>query len=65
MINTMNGSRTMINFATTDSLAGPFGYLWTEHDDAGPVIVGSGWTTDPVELTRPGPPEPAGRRRPR
>jgi methylated-DNA-[protein]-cysteine S-methyltransferase len=51
MINTMNGSRTMINFATTDSLAGPFGYLWTEHDDAGPVIVGSGWTTDPVELT--------------
>ena len=37
-----------IDFGTTDSVAGPFGYLW--RDDDGPVIIASGWTTDPDEL---------------
>lgn len=35
-------------FAITESLAGPFGYLWTVDDASGatPLLLASGWTTD-------------------
>lgn len=39
----------MINFGSTDSIAGEFGYLWTD-DEGLPVVIGSGWTTDPDYL---------------
>ncbi|QGN31623.1 methylated-DNA--[protein]-cysteine S-methyltransferase [Microlunatus sp. Gsoil 973] len=38
----------MINFGATDSVAGSFGYLWT--DDEAPVVLASGWTDDPDYL---------------
>lgn len=31
-------------FGITESVAGPFGYLW--QDDGGPVLLASGWTED-------------------
>lgn len=42
----------MINFASTDSVAGRFGYLWTAADDhsGAAVVLGSGWTDDRNEL---------------
>jgi methylated-DNA-[protein]-cysteine S-methyltransferase len=46
----------MINFGRTDSVAGGFGYLWTDEDDV-PVVLASGWTDDPdylVALVHPG-----------
>lgn len=45
----------MINFGSTSSVAGPFGYLWSDEQDV-PVLIASGWTTDPdylVALTHP------------
>ena len=39
----------MINFGSTDSVAGRFGYLWTGDDDV-PVVIASGWTKDPDYL---------------
>lgn len=42
----------MINFGSTDSVAGRFGYLWSTADDhfASAVVLGSGWTEDRSEL---------------
>ena len=39
----------MINFGSTDSLAGRFGYLWSD-DDGLPRVLGSGWVDDPGYL---------------
>lgn len=39
----------MINFGSTDSVAGPFGYLWSDEEDV-PVLIASGWTSDPQYL---------------
>ncbi len=38
-------------FGITDSIAGPFGYLW-EDGETGPVLVASGWTQDRATLTK-------------
>jgi methylated-DNA-[protein]-cysteine S-methyltransferase len=38
-----------VRFGLTDSLAGPFGYLWTG-DGSAAVVLASGWTTDPDRL---------------
>lgn len=51
MISRSTTNTNTINFAVTESLAGPFGYLWTADADDNPTILGSGWTTDPDELT--------------
>lgn len=40
----------MINFGSTNSLAGRFGYLWSDDDDL-PVVIASGWIDDPDYLT--------------
>lgn len=39
----------MINFGSTDSVAGRFGYLWADDDDL-PVVLASGWYADPDYL---------------
>ncbi|HEY9294283.1 MAG TPA: methylated-DNA--[protein]-cysteine S-methyltransferase [Microlunatus sp.] len=38
-----------INFGSTESVAGSFGYLWQEGTDT-VLVVGSGWTSRPDEL---------------
>ncbi|MGY4720007.1 methylated-DNA--[protein]-cysteine S-methyltransferase [Naumannella huperziae] len=36
-------------FGTLDTVGGGFGYLWRDEDGT-PVVLASGWTTDPEEL---------------
>jgi methylated-DNA-[protein]-cysteine S-methyltransferase len=53
-------STTRVSFGTTTSVAGRFGYVWTDtgpddagtsdSDGGGPVVIGSGWTENAEEL---------------
>ena len=42
-------NNTMINFGSTDSVAGRFDYLWGDEGGV-PVVIASGWATDPDYL---------------
>jgi methylated-DNA-[protein]-cysteine S-methyltransferase len=46
----MIDNHTKINFGSTDSVAGRFGYLWADTGDGVPVVFASGWSTDPDYL---------------